>query len=99
MESAKYTIKEAVHAIQEFDFREDIWNINRYNKKLMQNNHISRIINVERQDISPVVYSLLQNSQPTIAFADRSFSMQKKTVGQGQKLSGRKCTTLHDFTL
>ena len=33
MESAKYTNKEAVQAIQEFDFGEDICNINQYLKK------------------------------------------------------------------
>jgi len=33
MESAKYTIKEAMQAIQELDFREDTCNINRYIKK------------------------------------------------------------------
>ena len=85
MESAKYTIKEAVQAIQELDFGEDTCNINKYNKKRMQNNDISEIINTERQDISPAVYHMLQNSQPTSASVERSFSMLKKTVGQGQK--------------
>ena len=33
MESAKYTIKEAVRAIQELDFGEDTCNINQYIKK------------------------------------------------------------------
>jgi len=62
MESAKYTIKEAVQAIQELDFREDTCNVNRCINKRMQNNDISKIINMEIQDISPDVYSLLQNS-------------------------------------
>ena len=47
MESAKYTIKEAVQAIQELDFGEDICIINHYIKKLMQNNEISEITNME----------------------------------------------------
>ena len=59
MESAKYTIKEAVQAIQEFDFGEDTCNINQYIKKQMQNNDMSEIINMERQDISPTVYLML----------------------------------------
>ena len=42
----------------------------------MQNNDISEIINMERQDISPAVYHMLQNSQPTSAFVE-SFSMLK----------------------
>ena len=48
MESAKYTIKEAVQAIQELDFGEERCNINQYIKKRMQNNDISEIINMER---------------------------------------------------
>ena len=65
MEGAKYTTKEAVQAIQELDFGEDICNINQYIKKRMQNNDISEIINMERQDISPAVYHMPQNSQPS----------------------------------
>ena len=36
MDSAKYTIKEAVQEIQEFDFGEDTCNINQYIKKRLQ---------------------------------------------------------------
>ena len=64
MEIAKYTIKEAVQAIQELDFDEDTCIINQYIKKRMQNNDISKIINMERQDISPALFCMLQNSQP-----------------------------------
>ena len=42
----------------------------------MQSNYISKIISMEKQDISPAVHSLLQNSQPTTA----------STVGEEQKL-------------
>ena len=59
MESAKYITKEAVQAIKELDFGEDTCNINQYIKKRMQNNDISAIINMERQDISPAVYHML----------------------------------------
>ena len=62
MESAKYTIKEAVQAIQELDFGEDTCNIQQYIKKRMQYNNISEIISMERQDISQVVHHMLQNS-------------------------------------
>ena len=78
MESAKYTIKEAGQVIQELDFGENTCNINQYIKKRMQNNNISEIINMERQDISPAVYHMLQNSQPTSASVERNFSMLKK---------------------
>ena len=78
MDSAKYTIKKAVQAIQELDFGKDTCNINQYIKKTMQNNDISEIMNVERQDISPAVYHVLQNSQPPSDSVERSFSMLKK---------------------
>ena len=54
-ESAKYTIKEAVQAIQELDFDEDTCNINQNIKKRIQNNDISEILNMEKQDILPAV--------------------------------------------
>ena len=82
MENAKYTIKEAVQAIQELDFREDTCNINQCIKKRMQNIDISEIINLEKQDISPAVYHMLQNSQPTSASVERSFSMLKKQLAK-----------------
>ena len=53
MAIAKYTIKEAVQAIQELDFGENTCNIKQYNKKRTQNNDISEIIDMERQNISP----------------------------------------------
>ena len=71
METAKYTIKEAVQAIQELDFGEDTCNINQYIKKRTQNNDISEIMNMEWQNISPTVYHMLQKS----ASVERSFSM------------------------
>ena len=83
MESAKYTIKEAVQAIQELDFDEDTCNFNnQYIKKGMQNNDISEIINMERQDISPAVYHMLQNCQTSSASAERSFFMLKKLLAK-----------------
>ena len=45
----------------------------------MQNNDIFEITNMERQDISPAVYHMLQNSQPRFASAE-SFSMLKKLL-------------------
>ena len=47
----------------------------------MQNNDVSKIINIERPTISPVVHSLLQHSQPITASVKRSSSML-----QGQKV-------------
>ena len=82
MESAKYTIKEAVQAIKELDFGEDTCNINQYIKKRIQNNGISEIINMEKQDNSPVVYYMLKNSQPTTASVEKVFSMLKKLLAK-----------------
>ena len=82
MESAKYTIKEAVQANQELDFGEDTCNINQYIKKIIQNIDISKIMNMERQGISPAVYHMLQNSQLTSAYVERSFSMLKKLLAE-----------------
>ena len=48
----------------------------------MQNNDISEIINMERQDILLAVYHMLQNSQLTSAFVERSFSMLKKLLAK-----------------
>ena len=48
----------------------------------MQNSDISEIINMERQDISPAVYHMLQNSQPTSASVERTFSMLKKLLAK-----------------
>ena len=68
MRSAKHIIKEAVQAIQELDFGEDTCSINQcVKKRRMQSNDISKIIKIERQDISPAVYHMFQNSQPTTA--------------------------------
>ena len=51
----------------------------------MQNNDISEIISMKRQDISPAVYHMLQNSQPTSASVEKNFFHVEKTVDQGQK--------------
>ena len=89
MESAKYTINKAVQAIQELDFGEDTCNIKQYIQKRMQNNDISEIINMERQAISPAVYHMLQNSQPTSASVERGFSMLKKLLAKDRNFKIR----------
>jgi len=86
MESAKCTIKEAVQAIQGLDFGEDTCNISRYIKKRIENNDILKIMSVERSDISPAVYSLLQHCQPSSASVESKFFYAAKNLGQRQKL-------------
>ena len=55
-------------------------------------------MNMVRLDVSPAVYSLLQDSQPTSACIKRRFFHAAKTVSRGQKVYGRKCKRVHDFT-
>ena len=53
---------------------------------------------MKRQDISPAVYHKLQNSQPTSAFVERSFSMLKKLLAKDKNLKDenvRHYMTLH----
>ena len=50
----------------------------------MQNNDISEIINLERQDILPTVYHMLENSQLASASVERSFSMLKKLLARDE---------------
>ena len=66
MESAKYTIKEAVQAIQEQNFIKALATLTATFKNRIQNNNISKIMNMERPDISPAVYSLLQHPHPQL---------------------------------
>ena len=47
----------------------------------MQNYDISKIINMERQDILSAVYHMLQNSQPTSS-VEESFSTLKKLLAK-----------------
>ena len=74
-ESAKYTIKEEVQAIQKLDFGEGTCSVYRCKQKRMQGNDNFKIMNVKRRHTSPAIYSLLQHSQPTTASVERSFSM------------------------
>ena len=80
MERAKRTIKEAVPTIQELDFGENTCSISRYTKKKIQNNDVYKLMSLERLDISPTVYSLLQHCQPTSASVKRNFSMLQKLL-------------------
>ena len=53
---------------------------------------------MERQDISPAVYHMLQNSQPTSASVERSFSMLKKLLAKDRNFkveNVRHCMILH----
>lgn len=88
LESAKYSIKEAVQAIQELNFEEDSCGIKPYITKRMQKNDISKIMRMERPDISPAEYCLLQHCQPTSASVERSFSMLRKLLAKDRNFKG-----------
>ena len=75
-----------MQAIQELDFGENACNINQCIEKRMQNNYISKKINMERQDISPAVYHILQNSQPTSATVEKCLSMLKNLLAKDRNL-------------
>ena len=53
-------------------------------KKRMQNNDISKIVNMGRQSISPAVYSLLQHSATT-ASVKNSLSILRKLLAKNRK--------------
>ena len=53
----------------------------------MQNSDISEIINMERQDISPAVCHMLQNSQPQSVSKARSFSLLKKLLAKNRNIT------------
>ena len=88
-----------MQAIQELDFGEDTCNINQYIKIRMQNNDISEIINIERQDISSAVYHMLPNSQPTSACVERSFSMLRKLLAKDRNFNVENVRNYMIFTL
>jgi len=76
-----------VRAIQGLDFAEDTCNISRYIKKRIENNDILKTMSLERSDISPAAYSLLQHCQPTSASVERSFSMLRKILAKNRSFA------------
>ena len=54
---------------------------------------------MEKQDISPAVYHMLQNSQPTSASVERSFSILKNYWPRTEILTSRMCYILLFYTL
>ena len=85
MESAKYTIKEAVQAIEELDFGEDTCSIKPLHSKKNAKQWHLKVMEMERPDIPPAVLSLLQRSQLSTPSAEKVF-YAAKAVGQRQKL-------------
>ena len=76
-----YPIKEAMQTIQELDIKKTLETLTVTSEKI-HDNDISKIINMERPDISLAVYSLLQHSQPTTSLIKRSFSILQKLLAK-----------------
>ena len=78
IKSTTYTTKEVVQTTKELDFGKTL----ALHSKGMQNNDISKVMNVERPATSPAVCSLLQHFQPRTAFVARNFSMLQKLLAK-----------------
>ena len=55
----------------------------------MQSNYISKIMNMERLDISQAIYGLLQHLQPASSSVERSFFMLQKLLVKDQSLRSK----------
>ena len=82
MEEKKYTIKEAHTDIISLNFGDDSCNIADYIDRRLKKNDLLDIILMNRPEISPAVYGLLQACQPTSASVERSFSMLNKLLAK-----------------
>ena len=93
-ESSKYNIWEAVVDINSLDLCEDTTDICAYLTKRMDKNLDLAAINDYPKGVSPAVYAMLQQCQPTSAVVERSFSMLYKMLAR-QKLYARKYRKVH----
>ena len=82
MESSHYTIGKAFQDVMSLDFGADVCGIGKYIKRRIARNDITSIVKMERQDISPHLYNLLQKSQATSASVERSFSILGKLLAK-----------------
>ena len=71
-----------MQAIQELSSEKTLATLTVTFRKRIQNNHVSKIMTMERTDISPAVYSLLQNSQTTTASVERGLSLLQKLLAK-----------------
>ena len=93
IESAKYTIKEAVQAIQVVNLGEDTRSTNLCIRKRMQNNNITEM-NIGRDQI---FYRLFTSTFSTSNCLRKKFYHDAKTVRRAQKLKRRDSKTVHDY--
>ena len=82
MEGTKYTIRAAYNDLTKLGFGDGSCAIAAYIRKRLEKNDSSEIMAMNRQEISPTVYGLLQHCQPTTASVERSFSMLSKLLAK-----------------
>ena len=82
MEDSKYTIRAAHSDLSALSLGDDSCDIAAYIKKRLEKNGLTDIMAMNRPEISPTVYGLLQDCQPTTASVERSFSMLNKLLAK-----------------
>ena len=81
-EETKYTIQAAHGDLTNLDFGDDSCDIASYITKRLKKNDLMDIIEMNREEIAPAVYGMLQKCQPTTASVERSFSMLNKLLAK-----------------
>ncbi|CAK8688417.1 unnamed protein product [Clavelina lepadiformis] len=82
MESSRYTMGQAYEDVLSLDLGADSCAIKAYMQRKLTKNDVTCIMSMGRNDISPHLYKLLQNSQATSASVERSFSILKKILAE-----------------
>ena len=75
MEGCSYTIRQAQSDICNLEFGEDPCDLGTYLRRRLAVNELQHINNMSRPGISPELYGLLQNAQPTTSSVERAFSI------------------------
>ena len=83
-EDTKYTIRAAYNDLTKLCFGDDNCAIAAYIRKRLEKNDLSEIMAMNRQEISPTVYGLLQHCQPKTTSVERSFSMLNKLLAKNR---------------
>ena len=80
-QTTTYTMKAAHTDLQNLSLGEDSCDVKIYIEKRMKNNpSFLDIVEFRHSDISPTLYHLLQNCQPTTIAVERNFSILKKML-------------------
>ena len=83
-ESYMYTISNAFNDLKSLNFSSDPCGITSYlERRLEQNKAKKKIMDLASDDIPPSLFGKLQKCQVTSVSVERSFSMLKKSTGEG----------------